>query len=44
MGEKAIDVKVRSDLYNLVKEFESVTKEYQEDKRNEEIIERGVDV
>ena len=43
MGEKAIDVKVRSDLYNLVKEFESVTEEYRADKRNEEIIERGID-
>lgn len=39
MGEKAIDVKVRSDLYNLVKQFESVTENYREDKRNEELIE-----
>lgn len=39
MGEKAIDVKVRSDLYNLVKQFESVTEDYREDKRNEELIE-----
>lgn len=40
MGEKAIDVKVRSDLYNIVKQFESVTDEYrgalQEEKRFEE--------
>lgn len=43
MGEKAIDVKVRSDLYNLVKEFESVTSDYNEVKRTEETIERGVD-
>lgn len=43
MGDKAIDVKVRSDLYNLVKEFESVTKDYREEKRTEEIIEGGVD-
>lgn len=43
MGDKAIDVKVRSDLYNLVKQFESVTDNYREDKRTEEMIERGVD-
>lgn len=42
MGEKAIDVKIRSDLYNLVKEFESVTDEYRKDKRTEELIEEGV--
>lgn len=41
MGDKAIDVKVRSDLYNLVKEFESVTSDYNEMKRTEETIERG---
>lgn len=39
MGEKAIDVKVRSDLYNLVKQFESVTEDYRQDKREEELIE-----
>ena len=44
MGNKAIDVKVRSDLYNLVKEFESVTSDYNEVKRTEETIERGIDV
>lgn len=27
-GEKAIDVKVRSDLYNVVKQFESITDDY----------------
>lgn len=43
MGDKAIDVKVRSDLYNLVKEFESVTSDYNEVKRTEETIERGID-
>lgn len=42
MGDKAIDVKIRSDLYNLVKEFESVTDEYRQDKRTEELIEEGV--
>ena len=43
MGDKAINVKVRSDLYNLVKEFESVTSEYNEARRTEETIERGID-
>lgn len=42
MGEKAIDVKVRSDLYNIVKQFESVTDAYREDKRQEELVEEGV--
>ena len=42
MGDKAIDVKVRSDLYNLVKQFESVTQDYREDKREEELIEEGL--
>ena len=42
MYDKAIDVKVRSDLYNIVKQFESVTDAYREDKRQEEIIEEGV--
>lgn len=41
MGDKAIDVKVRSDLYNIVKQFESVTEAYREDKRQEETIEKG---
>lgn len=43
MGEKAIDVKVRSDLYNLIKEFESVTDDYREKKREEETLEEGVE-
>lgn len=30
MGNKAIDVKVRSDLYNVVKQFESVTSDYRD--------------
>lgn len=42
MGDKEIDVKVRSDLYNIVKQFESVTDAYREDKRQEELIEEGV--
>lgn len=41
-GEKAIDVKVRSDLYNIVKQFESVTDAYREQKREEEIVEEGI--
>ena len=42
MGDKAIDVKVRSDLYNIVKQFDSITSDYKEEKRIEETIERGV--
>lgn len=41
-GEKAIDVKVRSDLYNIVKQFESVTDAYRDEKREEEIVEEGM--
>lgn len=29
MGDKAIDVKVRSDLYNIVKQYESITSDYE---------------
>lgn len=43
MGEKAIDVKVRSDLYNIIKQFESVTDDYRDEKRTEELIEEGID-
>lgn len=43
MGDKAIDVKVRSDLYNIVKQFESVTDDYREQIKTEETLERGVD-
>lgn len=43
MGEKAIDVKVRSDLYNIVKQFESVTDAYREQTRQEEIVEEGLE-
>lgn len=42
MGDKAINVKVRSDLYNIVKQFESITDDYREEKREEEIIEEGM--
>ena len=41
MGNKAIDVKVRSDLYNIVKQFESVTDDYRDAIREEEILEEG---
>ena len=44
MGDKAIDVKVRSDLYNIVKQFESVTDDYRDQIRTEEVLERGVNV
>lgn len=43
MGEKAIDVKVRSDLYNIVKQFESVTDDYRDQIKTEEVLERGID-
>lgn len=42
MGEKAIDVRVRSDLYNVVKQFESITDDYRgmlrEEEKKEELI------
>ena len=40
VGDKAIDVKVRSDLYNIVKQYESITSDYtREIKENEELEE-----
>lgn len=42
-GDKAIDVKVRSDLYNIVKQFESVTDDYRDSIREEELLEGGID-
>lgn len=39
MGEKAIDVKVRSDLYNIIKQAESITDQYREVIQDEKIIE-----
>lgn len=42
MGGKAINVKVRSDLYNIVKQFESITDDYREEKQTEEIMEEGI--
>lgn len=38
-GDKAIDVKVRSDLYNIIKQYESVTSEYNSAIREEEKLE-----
>lgn len=43
MGDKAIDVKVRSDLYNVVKQFESVTSDYRDVLRDEMKVEEVVD-
>ena len=40
-GSKAIDVKVRSDLYNVVKQFESITDDYRDQKSFEEELEKG---
>ena len=39
MGDKAIDVKVRSDLYNIVKQYESITSEYNTAIREKEELE-----
>ena len=41
MGDKAIDVKVRSDLYNIVKQFESITDDYRSEKTLQEELEEG---
>lgn len=42
-GDKAIDVKVRSDLYNIVKQYESITSDYNKElKENEELEEIDV--
>lgn len=43
MGEKAIDVKVRSDLYNIIKQYESITSDYDTEVREKEEVERSVD-
>lgn len=39
MGERAIDVKVRSDLYNIIKQAESITDQYREVIQDEKILE-----
>ena len=43
MGDKAIDVKVRSDLYNIIKQAESITDEYRGLIRDEKTLEGGDD-
>lgn len=39
MGDKAISVRVRSDLYNVVKQFESITNDYSSELRDEQLKE-----
>lgn len=39
MGDKAIDVKVRSDLYNIVKQYESITSDYANEIKEREELE-----
>lgn len=43
MGDKAIDVKVRSDLYNIIKQYESITSDYNTELRETEEVERSLD-
>lgn len=38
-GDKAIDVKVRSDLYNIVKQYESITSDYAREVKETEDLE-----
>lgn len=44
MGDNAIDVRVRSDLYNIVKQFESITDDYRSELREEQTMEEEIDV
>lgn len=39
VGEKAISVKVRSDLYNIIKEYESITSDYNKAIKDEKELE-----
>ena len=39
MGDKAISVRVRSDLYNVVKQFESITNDYSSELKDEQLKE-----
>ena len=39
MGDRAIDVRVRSDLYNIVKQYESITSDYTNGLKEEEKLE-----
>lgn len=43
MGDKAIDVRVRSDLYNIVKQYESITNDYRKGESFEEEVKEGID-
>lgn len=43
MGDKAIDVKLRSDLYNIIKQAESITDEYRGLIQSEKTLEGGDD-
>lgn len=42
MGDKAINVRVRSDLYNVVKQYESITDDYREEMKMKEKLEGGL--
>ena len=42
-GDKAIDVKVRSDLYNIIKQAESITNEYRDVLRTDQTLDEGGD-
>lgn len=42
-GDKAIDVKVRSDLYNIIKQAESITDQYRDMIRDEKTLEGEYD-
>lgn len=43
MGDKAINVRVRSDLYNVIKQYESITNDYRDEIELEEKLEGGID-
>lgn len=43
MGDKAIDVRVRSDLYNIVKQYESITNDYRKGESFEEEVKEGIE-
>ena len=43
MGDKAINVRVRSDLYNVIKQYESITNDYRDEIELEEKLEGGLD-
>ena len=40
-GENAINVKVRSDLYNIIKQAESITDEYRDMLRTDDVLSTG---